>query len=156
MRFIINENQLLAAAAFVSVASAAGTRAGSTSVELKADAIQEALLKHKEVTLHAWNTLKDTATVRPLDLKLDPDDYTVVYQTGEGGFLQPYNDETYQSYPEEHVDLNDDPNLPPNVVPVEIKPLEYIDVSRKLDFESSSPALVSNCIQQFVIAVNSL
>ncbi|KAL7480583.1 hypothetical protein ACHAW6_006262 [Cyclotella cf. meneghiniana] len=94
-------------------ASAAGTRASamdaapvtidttassSSSNEMHA----RRRLEHTERTLAAWRSLKSAGSsenvtpIRPLDLKIDQDDPSKVYQVGAGGFLEPYDFVNYQ------------------------------------------------------------
>jgi hypothetical protein len=129
--------QLLIAPALISTVTAAGTRAAassSSSQELTAEEVQRARLKHKEVTLHAWNSHQ--SEVRPLDLRLDENDPTQVYQTGSGGWLEPYDDENYQEEYEVVVNIGDDSNIEPPVSPIgeseSVKPEDYSSVARNL------------------------
>jgi hypothetical protein len=135
--------QLLIASALISSVTAAGTRPAATFAslqELTAEEVQRARLKHKEVTLHAWNTHQ--SEVRPLDLRLDEDDPTQVYQTGSGGWLEPYDDENYQEEYEVVVNISDDSNLQPPISPIgeseSTYPEDYSSVARNLLSRPSS------------------
>jgi hypothetical protein len=77
---------LTATVSLLSTAKANGTRAASQ---------QNRRRLHKERTLTAWRSL-ESASVRPLDLKLDESDPLKVYQVGIGGFLEPYDFTNYQ------------------------------------------------------------
>lgn len=59
-------------------------------------------LARTQRTLAAWRSLKTSGSsesvtpIRPLDLKIDQDDPSKVYQVGAGGFLEPYDFVNYQ------------------------------------------------------------
>ena len=115
-------------------ALAAGMRAAS-SVELTARELQRARLKCKQITLEAWHG--QSSEVRPLDLRLDEDDPTQVYQVGAGGFLEPYDDENYQEELEKVVDLDNDGNLNPPVSSIGIDNAKSLKIARELEADES-------------------
>lgn len=101
------------AVSLASAASAAGTRAAAmdappltidtTASSSSANEMHaRRRLEHTRRTVAAWRSLKSSGSsenvtpIRPLDLKIDQDDPSKVYQVGAGGFLEPYDFVNYQ------------------------------------------------------------